>query len=88
MGMFRLAVAVGMMGLGAIAVFMGAVVLISSLSSGKVSYSVGRDGATIATSHERSGDPSGYWRALGLTGGLPAVLGLFAVWYGRRVLKS
>ncbi len=88
MPMLRLAVAIGMMGLGAIAVFMGLSVLIVSLSNDSITYRYSRDGAEVADSIDRATDPSGYWRAIGLMGGLPTLLGLVGVLYGRRVLKG
>ena len=76
------------MGLGGIAVFMGLAVLLASLSSGKVSYSMVQDGKTVTTSLEKATDANGYWAALGWTAALPMVFGLIAVFGGRRVLKG
>jgi hypothetical protein len=88
MNVVRLAVGVGLMGLGGVAIFMGAVVLMTTLSSGKVTYSMIRDGQSVTTSIEKSTDANAYWSTLGWTGALPAILGLVAVFVGRRVVKG
>jgi hypothetical protein len=81
-------VPVGLMGFGAVAVFMGLVVLINSLSTGRVSYSYVSKGTSVTHTIAKSEDASGYWRTLGLAGGLPALLGLGAVLLGRRMLRA
>ena len=88
MQLFRLAIGVGMIGLGAVAAFMGLSVLLVSLSNDSISYRYARDGSEVANTIDRATDPSGYWSGVGMLGGLPSVLGLFAVWYGRRILKG
>lgn len=87
MTFIRLLVPLGLIAFGAIAAFMGCVVLITSLSSGRVSYSYASDGRTVASSASKDADPDVYWRTLGFVGGLPALLGLGAFWYGRRLLN-
>ena len=86
MAFVRLLVPFGLMGFGSIAAFMGMVVLINSASTGKVSYSYVADGKAVTHTVAKSEDAGLYWRTLGLAGGLPALLGLGAVFWGRRLL--
>ena len=88
MAFVRLLIPFGLMGFGAIAAFMGVVVLLNSSSTGRVSYSMMREGLRVTNSITKQDDPGQYWRALALAGGLPALLGLGAVWWGRRLLHS
>lgn len=86
MAFVRLLLPFGLMGFGSIAAFMGAVVLINSLSTGRISYSFVADGAPVVHSVVKQDDADLYWRTLGLAGALPALLGVAAIWYGRRLL--
>ncbi|MEQ1576653.1 MAG: hypothetical protein ABL894_03280 [Hyphomicrobium sp.] len=86
MAVVRLLVPLGLMGFGAIAAFMGLVVILNALSNGRVSYSMMADGARVTHTAQRQAEPGLYWRTLGLAGGLPFVLGLGAAWLGRRIL--
>jgi hypothetical protein len=88
MSFVRLLVPFGLMGFGAIAAFMGIVVLINSLSTGRVSLSFEENGKTVTSRVSKSEDAQTYWRSLGFAGGLPAAIGLGAVWWGRRMLRS
>ncbi len=88
MSFVRLLVPFGLMGFGAIAAFMGIVVLINSLSTGQVSYSYEDNGLPVTRTISKSEEVSVYWRTLGFAGGLPAALGLGAVWWGRRMMRS
>lgn len=86
MAFVRLLVPFGLMAFGAVAAFMGCVVLITSLSSGRFAYSYVSDGKPVIGAVTKDAEPDAYWRALGFGGALPAILGLGAVWYGRRML--
>lgn len=86
MAFVRLLLPFGLMGFGSIAAFMGTVVLINSLSTGRISYSFVADGLPVVRSISKQDDPDLYWRTLELAGALPALLGVGAVWYGRRLL--
>ena len=87
MAFVRLLAPVGLMGFGAVAVFMGFVVILNALSTGRVTYSMVEDGKRVTHSVAHAGDHDGYWTALGLAGGLPAALGIGAMWLGRRLLN-
>jgi hypothetical protein len=86
MAFVRLLVPFGLMGFGAVAAFMGFVVLINSASTGRVSYSYVADNKPVTRTITKNEDADAYWRTLGLAGGLPALLGIGAMWFGRRML--
>lgn len=88
MAFVRLLVPFGLMGFGAVAAFMGVVVLLNSAATGRVSYAMMSNGVSVTTSITKQDEPGRYWRALALAGGLPALLGLGAVWWGRRILHQ
>ena len=86
MAFVRLLVPFGLMGFGSIAAFMGLVVLINSAATSKVSYSYVADGQPVIRTVNKGEDAGLYWRTLGLAGGLPALLGIGAIYWGRRLL--
>ena len=86
MAFVRMLVPLGLMGFGTVAAFMGLVVVINSLSTGKISYRYAASGQPVTGLISKDTDPGLYWRTLGLAGGLPALLGLGAIWCGRRVM--
>ncbi len=73
--------------LGGVAVFLGVVVLITSGTSGAISWSYAVEGRTIAETVTRAADPGRFWQLYGLLGALPAVAGAVAVWLGVRGLR-
>ncbi len=88
MPFLRLLVPVGLIVFGAVAVFMGAVVLIGGLKAGEIGWSSGPVGAVEAKRVRQVVDPDGFWRIVGLGGAVPLVLGLGAVFAGRRMLRD
>ena len=82
--LFRIALFGMLLLFGAIAVFLGAVTGYAALSSGEMTYIVGR----VSTTVTRAADPSGFQRNLVLWSVLPILGGLAAVWFGRRGLGN
>jgi hypothetical protein len=87
MPLVRLILPMGLIVFGAVAAFMGAVVLIGGLRAGEIGLSSGLAGATVEQRVRKSDDPDAYWRVMGLGGGLPLVLGLGAIFAARRMLR-
>lgn len=73
---------------GAVGLFLGAVVLLSSFQSGEIAWSYTVNGRAVTESVARAADPGRFWRLLGQMGLLPAALGSAALWYGVRRLRQ
>lgn len=86
----RLLLPLGLVVFGAVAAFMGVVVLATSLPSGEITTGIGATATragSIATL-ARATNPAGYWRAVLLLGALPALGGLAAAVGGWRMLSG
>jgi hypothetical protein len=88
MPLVRLIVPLGLIVFGAVAMFMGAVVLIGGLNAGEIGWTSGPAGAVEETRVRKADDPDGFWRIMGFGGALPLCLGFGAVVAGRRMLRS
>jgi hypothetical protein len=88
MPLVRLLMPLGLIVFGAVALFMGAMVLLGGLKAGEIGWSSGPVGAVTETRIRKADDPDGFWRVMGLGGALPLVLGFGAVVAGRRMLRS
>lgn len=88
MPLVRLILPFGLIVFGAVAAFMGAVVLMGGLRAGEIGFRSGPADAIVDQRVRKADDPEAYWQALGLAGGLPLVLGLGAVFAGRRLLRN
>lgn len=88
MTIFRAGMAVVCVFIGGIAALLGAVVLISGLSSGTLSLSWGVGAAAASQVVTRASDPQHFAMLLGLLGGGPLVLGALAAWWGWRTLRG
>lgn len=83
----RIVIPIGLVGLGAVAAYLGAIVLLTSLRSGEINYSYGAEARRVSQTIVKATDPSKFWQAVGLMGGLPLILGAAAVWQGRRMMR-
>lgn len=88
MPLVRLLVPLGLIVFGAVAVFMGAVVLIGGLKAGEIGWTSGNAGSVQETRVRKDDDPHEFWRVMALGGALPLLLGMGAVFAGRRMLHS
>lgn len=79
---------VGLIFLGAIGAFVGAVMLMSGLGSGQISLSYDQGGRLVSETISRAADGSRFWRVLGLMGALPLVAGAAAAWFGWRRIRG
>ncbi len=89
MAMVRMLGPLALLIFGAVAAFMGLVVLGTSLSSGEITSGIAASAASPGTMEtiSRAADPSGYWRKLALLGALPGFGGLAAAVFGWRLLS-
>ncbi|MEQ1653206.1 MAG: hypothetical protein ABL897_12015 [Hyphomicrobium sp.] len=87
MTMFRAVLAVAMMFIGAIAAFLGVVLLLSALQSGSIQLSYGSGADAVTETASRATDAARYWRLVGALGIAPAVLGTFAARWGWRTIN-
>ena len=62
--------------------------LFSALSSGTVMLTYVASGKPMAETVLRASNPDRFWQLVGLTGALPLLLGVAAVWFGWRQLRS
>jgi hypothetical protein len=74
--------------LAAVAIFIGAVTMLTALQSGAIMLSYTSDGRVVAETITRAADAGRFWRLFAAMGALPAVLGAAALWYAIRKLRS
>ena len=79
---------IGLIFLGAVGAFVGAVMLLSALGSGQISLSYDQGGRLVSETISRASDGSRFWRVLGLMGALPLIAGAAAVWLGWRRIRG
>ena len=70
-----------------VAIFIGAVTLLTSLQNGAITVSYSSYGKPVELTARRGSD-EGFWRLLGLWAGLPLVVGGAVLWYSVRRLKG
>lgn len=88
MGMFKLAFLAAIAFLSAVGIFLGAVMLITSLQNGSITLSYTSGGESITDTITRAGDAARFWRLMGTMGALPLVVGAAAMWYSVRKLRG
>lgn len=88
MGIFKLAVLVVITFFSAIAIFLGAVMMITGLQNGAVTISYTQSGKSITDTVTRAGDAARFWQLMGTMGALPFVVGAAAMWYSVRKLRG
>jgi hypothetical protein len=71
-----------------VALFIGAITLLTSLQNGAISVSYTMNGRVIDETVSRAAESARFWRYLGLWAGLPLVIGAGALWYSVRKLRS
>ena len=87
MPLFRMALLGGVVFLGAVGVFLGVVVMLTSWQNGAITWSYTDAGRDVTQTVTRAADAARYWRLYGTMGVLPAVLGAAAVLFGLRALR-
>ncbi len=74
--------------LAAVAMFMGAVMMITSLQNGAISISYTSGGRSIDETVMRAADGARFWRLFWMMGVLPMALGALACWLSVRKLRA
>lgn len=87
MTMFRAGLAVAMVLIGGIAALLGAVVLISAMSSGSISLTYGSGASAVAETVSRASDPGRFMQLVGLLGAAPLIFGVIGAIWGMRTLR-
>lgn len=87
MTMFRAGMAVALVFIGAIAAFLGAIVLSSALSTGTLTLNYGAGAQATTEVLSREGDAERFMQMTLLLGAGPLLLGSLAAWWGWRTLK-
>ena len=88
MAMLRAGLAIGSIIIGAIAAFLGVVLMVSALKSGSIQFSYSTGGDVVSETASRATDAVRYWRLVGLLGVAPAILGILAAWWGWRTINK
>ena len=87
MSMFRAGLAVAALLIGAIAAFLGTVIIFSALKSGSIQFSYGLGAAAVTETASRATDAAQYWRLVAELGLAPAIVGALAVGWGWRTIN-
>ena len=74
--------------IGAVAVFLGAVVMLTSWQTGTIEISYSESGKIVTEKVARALNGARFWQLYGMMGLAPAVLGAIAVMFGVRGLRQ
>ncbi len=88
MPLLKAGFAVALTFLGAIMVFLGAVLTLSALKTGAISVSYGTGTGSVAETITQSADAARYWKFLIGLGVLPMLLGGLSVCWGWRRIRG
>lgn len=88
MWLFKIGFFIALAFLAAVGVFIGAVMILTSLQHGAVSLSYTVDGRAVTETVTRAGDSARFWRLLTMMGFAPVVIGAGALWYSVRFLRA
>ncbi len=88
MPLLRIVVLAGVVVLGAVGVFLGLVVMLTSWQAGTIALSYVQDGKTVSDTVSRVADGARFWRLFLAMGAAPAVIGLAAMLLGVRALRQ
>lgn len=87
MAMLKVVFFAGLVLLGAVAVFLGSVFLLSVGFEGPISISYLQKGQSVIETVHRADDPARFWRLYATMGLAPLLLGAVAAVLGVRALK-
>ena len=88
MQMFRVIFFGALAFFAAVAMFIGVVVMITSLQNGALTWSYTSGGKGITETISRTADAGRFWKLLSIMGILPLVLGVAAMWFSVRKLRT
>jgi hypothetical protein len=78
----------GLVLLGGIAVFIGGIVMLTSLQSGAIVLTSGPSGSEVTETITRAADESRFWRLYAVLGVTPLVVGGAVLWWGVRAFRQ
>ena len=87
MPLMRVALLGGVVFLGAVGLFLGGVVMLTSWQNGAITLSWTDAGRDVTQTVTRAGDAARFWRLYGTMGLAPAVLGAAAMIFGIGALR-
>jgi hypothetical protein len=88
MGIFKLFFFGAAAFLAAVAIFVGLVMMLTSLQNGAVMLSYTSDGKAINETITRAADAARFWKLFTTMGALPAAVGAVALWYCVKRLRT
>ena len=88
MDMFKLVFYFAVAFLAAVGIFIGVIMMITSLQNGSISLSYMSSGTAMNETISRVADSARFWRLFGTMGVLPVVLGAAVMWFSVRKLKG
>ena len=87
MSMFKMVFLGGLAFVGAVALFLGGVVMLTSWQSGAITWTYTSGGRDVTETARRAVEAGRFWQLYGTMGVLPALLGAAALLYSVRALK-
>ena len=87
MPLLRIVFLAGVVLLGAVGVFLGAIVMLTGWHAGAISLSYMQDGKAVSETVSRAADGARFWRLFLAMGAAPVVIGLAALIFGVRALR-
>ena len=87
MGMLRAGLAVAALFIGAIAAFLGTVIVFSALKSGSIQFSYGIGVGAVTETGSRAVDTAHYWRLVAGLGLAPAIVGALTARWGWHAIN-
>ncbi len=88
MGMLKVGFLAAMAFFAAVGIFIGCVMLLTSLQNGAISLSYTSGGKGIVETITRADDNARFWRLLLTLGFAPIGIGALALWYSVRKLRG
>jgi hypothetical protein len=74
--------------IAAVAVFLGFVMIVTSLQNGSIMMSYMSSGSSVSETVTRAGDPARFWKLVLTIGVLPLVLGALTLRFAVRKLRA
>ena len=87
MQLFRMLFLGGLVVAGAIAIFLGGVVMLTSWQSGAISWTYSQSGRSVTETVTRTADAARYWQLYRSMGIMPASVGALVMAFGLWALR-
>ena len=88
MGFFKVFFCAAVVIFSAVAIFLGAIMMLTSLQHGAISISYSIEGRNMSETVTRAADSARFWRLFLMMGLLPVTLGATVMWYSVRKLRG